>query len=177
MISDLKVSGDYEARLSAVKAHNEVNRWKKRGISLVPMRFDHFIGGWVGCKYNCVISVFGGDGSVSVAHGGIEMGQGLNTKVVQVVAYELGIDPSLVKIKPVKTVTNPNGFATGGSTGSECNSVVSLSVGRVPVMRLLLSRRPRRPAPSSRRGWPRSGRSWALRPAGRRSYTPPTWRT
>ena len=139
MISDLKVSGDYEARLSAVKAHNEVNRWKKRGISLVPMRFDHFIGGWVGCKYNCVVSVFGGDGSVSVAHGGIEMGQGLNTKVVQVVAYELGIDPSLVKIKPVKTITNPNGFATGGSTGSECNSVVSVSVGQVPVRRLLLS--------------------------------------
>ena len=68
--------------------------------------------------------MFGGDGSVSVAHGGVEMGQGLNTKVVQVVAYELGIDVSMVKIKPVRTVTNPNGFATGGSVGSESNCVV-----------------------------------------------------
>ena len=54
------------------------------------------------------------------------MGQGLNTKVVQVVAYELGIDIGMVKVKPVKTITNPNGFATGGSVGSESNCVVGL---------------------------------------------------
>ena len=46
--------------------------------------------------------------------------------MVQVVAYELGIDVSMVKIKPVKTITNPNGFATGGSVGSECSSVVRI---------------------------------------------------
>ena len=39
--------------------------------------------------------------------------------MVEVVAYELGIDVSLVKIKPVRTITNPNGFSTGGSVGSE----------------------------------------------------------
>ena len=66
----MKASGDYEARLSAAKAYNAANRWKKRGMSLVPMRYDHHIGDWAGLKFNCVISVFGGDGSVSVAHGG-----------------------------------------------------------------------------------------------------------
>ena len=130
MISDLKASGDYEARLSAAQAYNAANRWKKRGMSLVPMRYDHHIGDWVGLKFHCVVSVFGGDGSVSVAHGGIEMGQGLNTKVVQVVAYELGIDVSLVKIKPVRTITNPNGFSTGGSVGSESNCVVGIRLTR-----------------------------------------------
>ena len=81
MISDLQDSGDYEARLSAAQAFNAANRWKKRGMSLVPVRYDHHIGDWPGVKLNCVISVYGGDGSVAVAHGGIEMGQGINTKV------------------------------------------------------------------------------------------------
>ena len=63
------------------------------------------------------------------------MGQGLNTKVVQVVAYELGIDVSMVKIKPVRTITNPNGFSTGGSVGSECNCVVRM---RMRLTRLTL---------------------------------------
>ena len=58
------------------------------------------------------------------------MGQGLNTKVVQVVAYELGIDVSMVKIKPVRTITNPNGFSTGGSVGSESNCVVGIRLTR-----------------------------------------------
>ena len=56
MIADLKVSGDYETRLNAARAFNLANRWKKRGISLVPMRYDHFIGDWIGVKFNCVIS-------------------------------------------------------------------------------------------------------------------------
>ena len=73
---------------------------------------------------NCIISVFGGDGSVSVSHNGIEMGQGINTKVAQCVAFELGIDVSMVKVKPVTNLTNPNGAITGGSAGSETNCVV-----------------------------------------------------
>ena len=92
---------------------------------MVPMRFDHNFQGFPGIKYHCLISVFGGDGSVSVATNGIEMGQGLNTKVAQVVAFELGIDVSMVKIKPVTSLTNPNGVSTGGSIGSECNCLVS----------------------------------------------------
>ncbi len=34
-----------------------------------------------GIKYNCLLSVFAGDGTISVTHSGIEMGQGINTKV------------------------------------------------------------------------------------------------
>ena len=54
---------------------------------------------------------------------GVEMGQGINTKVAQCVAYELGIDVDLVKIKAVTAATNPNGATTGGSVGSEANCV------------------------------------------------------
>jgi len=87
-------------------------------------------------KYHCLISVFGGDGSVSVAHNGIEMGQGINTKVAQVVAFELGIDVSMVKIKAVTALTNPNGATTGGSAGSECNVLAALKACEILKDRL-----------------------------------------
>ena len=81
--------------------------------------------GW-GVKFHCLVSVFADDGSVSVTHGGIEMGQGINTKVQQVVAKQLGIDMSMVKIKPTANITNPNGTVTGGSVGSEINCAAAL---------------------------------------------------
>lgn len=64
------------------------------------------------------------------------MGQGINTKVAQVVAFELGIDISMVKIKPVTNLTNPNGMVTGGSTGSEMNCVAALKACEILKERL-----------------------------------------
>ena len=136
MVQDIQASSDYNTRLQAVEQFNASNKWKKRGISLVPMRYGHNLSLFTGLKFNCIISVFGGDGSVSVAHNGIEMGQGINTKVAQCVAYELGIDISMVKIKPVTMVTNPNGQTTGGSCGSECNCVAAIKACEIIKERL-----------------------------------------
>ena len=74
MIEDIKTSGDYSSRLSALQTYNAENRWKKRGMSVVPMRYDHRFGYSV--KFHCLISICSVDGSVAVTHGGIEMGQG-----------------------------------------------------------------------------------------------------
>jgi len=126
LIQDVQASSDYTTRVSAIQAFNSSNRWKKRGISIVPMRYGHNLALFTGLKYNCLILVSGADGSVSVAQNGIEMGQGINTKVIQCVARELGIDVSMVKIKPVTLVTNPNGATTGGSAGSECNCLAAI---------------------------------------------------
>ena len=135
MIGQLQSSADYTVRQQAVADYNTNNRWKKRGLALVPMRFGHSLGLFPHLKYNCLISVFM-DGSVSVAHNGIEMGQGINTKVAQVVAYELGIEVEDVKIKPVTATTNPNGATTGGSAGSECNCVAAIGACAVLKERL-----------------------------------------
>lgn len=71
------------------------------------------------------VSIFHGDGSVAVTVGGIEMGQGLNTKVAQTVALVLGVPMDKISIKPQNSLTAPNAICTGGSSGSELSCFVS----------------------------------------------------
>lgn len=59
---------------------SQEHRWKKRGISIVPTRYkmDYF----GGAKFPCTVVIYHHDGHVAVSHAGVEMGQGLNTKVL-----------------------------------------------------------------------------------------------
>ena len=56
-----------------------MNRWKKRGLALMPNKFGLQ---WSGRMFNAHVMINNGDASVSVAHGGIDVGQGINTKVI-----------------------------------------------------------------------------------------------
>lgn len=117
LVETIAKTSDFEARKAEIEAFNKANKWKKRGISLTPVRYNiHAI---PPLPFYCHISIFEGDGSVAVAHGGIEMGQGINTKVAQTVAKELGISMDLVVVKPSDTMLAPNNCVTGGSTTSE----------------------------------------------------------
>ena len=72
---------------------------------------------------------------MAVTLGGMEMGQGLNTKVAQVVAYELGItDATLVKIKAANNFVANNSAITGGSFGSEVTCSVRFTKNTVETM-------------------------------------------
>lgn len=68
----------YSDRAAAVDQFNKDNRWRKRGISVVPMRFAVH---WRNGNYNCLVAIFHEGGTIAVTHGGIELGQGINTKV------------------------------------------------------------------------------------------------
>nr|CAD7456038.1 unnamed protein product [Timema tahoe] len=115
MINDIKKSSNYDERKKYIENFNKLNRWKKRGMTLVPMTYPFPFWG----NFSAIVSIYAKDGSVSVAHGGIECGQGINTKVAQVSAHILGIPLEMVSIKPSNTLTAPNGMVTGGSIASE----------------------------------------------------------
>ncbi|XP_044731678.1 xanthine dehydrogenase-like [Chrysoperla carnea] len=102
-------------RQKAVDEFNKNNRWKKRGIGLGLMKFTIVFYG----SYYSHVAIYHGDGNVVISHGGIEMGQGINTKAAQVAASIFGIDLSMVQVKPSNILVSPNNTVTAGSTGSD----------------------------------------------------------
>lgn len=122
-IRDIK----YDQRQQEILAFNTANRWKKRGLAVVPMSY-HL--NYFGC-FAAIVSIYHIDGTVSISHGGIEMGQGLNTKVCQVAAHILKIPLNLITTKASREYVSPNALPTGGSQASEIVCFVSIFDKRV----------------------------------------------
>lgn len=122
---------EYYKRKEEVEKFNRLNRWKKRGIRVAFMSYP--ISTVV--DYHILMTVFHGDGTVVIKHGGIEIGQGINTRVIQVVAYTLNISIDKVKVKPPDVVSNPNNFTTGGSRTTQ-----AVCFGAIKCCQLLLDR-------------------------------------
>ncbi|XP_058830906.1 uncharacterized protein LOC131689673 [Topomyia yanbarensis] len=115
LMPQFRMDVEFDARKKKVDQFNVENRWRKRGIAIVPMRYPQ---GYFG-SLHAIVSIYHDDGSVSIAHGGIEMGQGMNTKVAQVAAHVLRIPLNKVIIKPTNNLTAPNAICSGGSITSE----------------------------------------------------------
>lgn len=115
-------SSEFEERLKEVELFNKNHRWRKRGISMVPLKYG------IGFKQmpalntsTALVHINKDDGAVTVVHGGVEMGQGLNTKLAQLVAYEMNVPLSLVRIVRNNTDVIVNAPATAASTGFDLN--------------------------------------------------------
>ncbi|CAH1403040.1 unnamed protein product [Nezara viridula] len=133
ILKDALSSSDYEKRLSEVNEFNKENRWKKRGISAMPIRF----GITLYPSYYAIVSIFNNDGTVAITSGGIEMGQGLNTKVVQACAYALGIDMNMIQIKVCYNNVVPNQNFSASSITSE--SIVAATLKCCEILNNRLS--------------------------------------
>ncbi|CAL4919463.1 unnamed protein product [Urochloa decumbens] len=127
MFDKLASSPDYQRRATIVEHFNSSNKWKKRGISCVPITYE------VGLRPSPGKVSIMNDGSIAVEVGGIEIGQGLWTKVKQMTAFGLGqLCPDggeclLDKVRVIQadSLSMIQGGFTGGSTTSEisCEAV------------------------------------------------------
>ncbi|KAI8427486.1 hypothetical protein MSG28_002019 [Choristoneura fumiferana] len=131
MLTQLVEEAEYNKRKRLVEEFNSKNRWKKRGLRTAIMSWPVVVIG----GYQVFLTVLHSDGTVIVNHGGIELGQGVNTKVIQVVAYTLNISTSKVKVKGVNTETNANNITTGGS-----RTTGAVYFGAIKCCQLLLDR-------------------------------------
>lgn len=122
LIKELKNDADYYKRAKEIEQFNKVNRWKKKAIKISVMSFPVIFYG----NYSAMVSIYRGDGTVTVTTGGIEMGQGANTKAAQVCAYELGISLENVSILPHYSFVAANNVFSGSSIVSEsvCYSII-----------------------------------------------------
>ena len=115
-------TSDFARRAEAVDAFNRANRWRKRGISLLPVKYG------IGFKQlpalntsSALVNINKVDGSIVITHGGVEMGQGLHTKIAQVAARELNLPLEYIRIAGNNTETIVNTPATAASTGFDLN--------------------------------------------------------
>ena len=116
----LEAKADYRARRAAVREFNASSSVLKRGIALTPVKFGISFTSTHLNQASALVHVYR-DGTVHLNHGGTEMGQGLFIKVAQVVADELGISVSAVRINAADTSKVPNASATAASSGSDMN--------------------------------------------------------
>lgn len=134
----VKESSGYAARVAGAKEFNARSRWVKRGVSLVPLRFGL---GWNGCQFMTLITIFT-DGSIRILQSGVELGQGLDVKVAQVAAMELGqlakggCPTGEIQIGPTSSDTNNNTMSTGGSITSELSAMAVQEACKILVERL-----------------------------------------
>ncbi|MCA0243006.1 MAG: xanthine dehydrogenase molybdopterin binding subunit [Proteobacteria bacterium] len=129
LVQQLEASSELAARRAAAARFNAASLVLKKGLALTPVKF--------GISFNVVHLNQAGalvhiytDGSVLVNHGGTEMGQGLNTKVAQVVAHELGIAFEQVRVSATDTAKVANTSATAASTGSDLNGKAAQDAAR-----------------------------------------------
>ena len=107
----------------------------KRGIALTPVKFGI---SFTATHYNqagALLHLYN-DGTLLLNHGGTEMGQGLFTKVAQVVAQELGVPLATVRVSASDTSKVPNASPTAASSGSDLNGMAAREAARTLRERL-----------------------------------------
>jgi xanthine dehydrogenase large subunit len=124
IVEELEATADYAERRKAIIELNRTSRIIKRGIALTPVKFGiSFTATWYN-QAGALVHVYT-DGSVQVNHGGTEMGQGLHTKIAQIVADVFQIGFSLIKLTATNTSKVPNTSATAASSGSDLNGMAA----------------------------------------------------
>jgi xanthine dehydrogenase large subunit len=129
LVDELEATSDYRARRAAIEAFNAASPVLKKGLALTPVKFGIAFNVTHLNQAGALVHVYV-DGSILVNHGGTEMGQGVNTKVMQVVAHELGVDLNRVRITATNTSKVANTSATAASTGADLNGKAAQDAAR-----------------------------------------------
>lgn len=123
---EVKSSLNIDETRKKIDDFNAKNRWRKRGLCVLPTKF--------GINFTVKFMNQGGalvhiytDGTILVSHGGTEMGQGLNTKVIQIAARSFGISDTQVHIAETATDKVPNSSPTAASMSTDLYGMATLN--------------------------------------------------
>ncbi|XP_059249134.1 aldehyde oxidase [Mustela nigripes] len=133
----------YTLRKAAVEKFNSKNYWKKKGLAVVPLKFPVGLGSITLSQAAALVHIYL-DGSVLVTHGGIELGQGVHTKMIQVVSRELRMPMSNIHLRGTSTETVPNTNSSGGSVVADVNGLAVKDACQTLLKRLepIISKNP-----------------------------------
>jgi len=125
LIRELSESSDYWQRRQQIRAFNHSSPVLKRGLALTPVKFGISFTAKHLNQAGALVHIYT-DGSIHVNHGGTEMGQGLYTKVAQVVATAFQVDLERISVSATRTDKVPNTSPTAASSGSDLNGMAAL---------------------------------------------------
>ena len=120
LISSLEQSADYQARRKSISQFNIENTILKKGIALTPVKFGISFTVQHLNQAGALVHIYT-DGTIHLNHGGTEMGQGLYTKVAQIVAEEFQVNVDTVGVSATRTDKVPNTSPTAASSGTDLN--------------------------------------------------------
>lgn len=129
LFDELEQRCDYRARAAAVRAFNAKSRTHLRGIAMSAVKFGISFNTKFLNQANALVNVYL-DGSVQVSTGATEMGQGVNTKIRQLVADTLGVAIGRVHVMVTSTEKNNNTSATAASSGADLNGSAAVDACR-----------------------------------------------
>ncbi|XP_011496328.1 PREDICTED: xanthine dehydrogenase [Ceratosolen solmsi marchali] len=119
-------SANYKERIEKVEKFNREHRFRKRGFAVVPTKFGISFTTLFLNQSAALIHIYT-DGSVLVSHGGVEMGQGLHTKMIQVASRILKVNPDKIHVSETAVDKVPNTSATAASAGSDLNGMAVMN--------------------------------------------------
>ena len=124
LIEKLEESSQYQKRKEEIDLFNQNSKTVLKGIAFTPLKFGISFTARFLNQGNALVNVHL-DGSVQISTGATEMGQGVNTKISQVVAETLGVDPVMCKVMITSTEKNHNTSATAASSGTDLNAMAA----------------------------------------------------
>ena len=129
LFSKLTKDCAYHAKRKSIEEFNQKNKYKVRGLSCTATKFGIAFTAQFLNQANALVQLHR-DGTVQVSTGATEMGQGVNTKIQQTVAWAFGISPEKVIVMPTSTEKNANTSPTAASSGSDLNAAAALEACR-----------------------------------------------
>jgi xanthine dehydrogenase large subunit len=136
LISQLEESSDYQGRRKSIVKFNQQNNLLKKGIALTPIKFGISFTVQHLNQAGALIHIYT-DGSIHLNHGGTEMGQGLFTKIAQIVAEEFQVDVDTVAVSSTRTDKVPNTSPTAASSGTDLNGKAAQAAAKIIKDRLI----------------------------------------
>lgn len=131
LVDRLRLTSDYDRRRGAIDTANAADGDLLRGLAMTMVKFGISFTKRTLNQANALVNIYL-DGTVLVSTGGTEMGQGVNTRVRQLVADDLGIDYDTVFVAPTNTDKNNNTSPTAASSGTDLNGAAALdATGRL----------------------------------------------
>ena len=135
LIDELAATSDYTRRRDEILRANASSPTVVRGIALTPVKFGISFTRRALNQGNALVNIYL-DGTIQVSTGGTEMGQGLNTKIRQVVADELAVPRETVRVMPTSTEKNNNTSPTAASASTDLNGTAALRAAAILKARL-----------------------------------------